>query len=146
MSNDKMSKKLTLSTLFDSILTAGSSDFNWYNIPEREKIYPITMKCTQWPQNVPNSSKKTKWPKNISRFSNLGAPKFTQIGILGLKIKHMATLPDSHHRGKVPTTDVRCPPQGLGDLPSSLRVVQSSLGYVAQARSGQVISGQCRRG
>jgi hypothetical protein len=37
-------------------------------------------------QNAPN------WPQNISIFSIGGPPKFTQIGIFGLKINNLAIL------------------------------------------------------
>jgi hypothetical protein len=32
-------------------------DFSWDNIPEREKVYQITIKYTKWPQNILNGHK-----------------------------------------------------------------------------------------
>jgi hypothetical protein len=38
------------------------------------------------------ATKYTKWPQNISNIPLQGRPNFTQIGIFGLKICHLATL------------------------------------------------------
>jgi protoporphyrinogen oxidase len=35
----------------------GLPDFSWYNIPKREKMFPITIKYTIWPQHKPPGSK-----------------------------------------------------------------------------------------
>jgi hypothetical protein len=52
------------------------SDFSWYNIPKREKIYQKTIKFTKWRQNVPNGQKYTnifhcKTLKNLPKFGFL---------------------------------------------------------------------------
>jgi hypothetical protein len=36
---------------------SGLPDFSWYNIPKWEKIYQMTTKYTQWPQNILNCRK-----------------------------------------------------------------------------------------
>jgi hypothetical protein len=36
----------------------GLPEFTWYNIPKRETICQITIKCTQWQQNLPWYSHK----------------------------------------------------------------------------------------
>jgi hypothetical protein len=36
--------------------------------------------------------KYTKLPKNTKHFQFLGPPKYTKIGIFGMKINHLATL------------------------------------------------------
>jgi hypothetical protein len=38
------------------------------------------------------AGKLTKWPKIYQNLSMQDPPKFTQIGIFGLKINHLATL------------------------------------------------------
>jgi hypothetical protein len=43
-------------------------------------------KYTKWPENIPNGHKISQ------HFPLQDPPKFTQIGIFGLKIKHLATL------------------------------------------------------
>jgi hypothetical protein len=75
-------------------------NFSRFNNPKREKIHQITIKYTKWPQNIPNGHK-------IYRHLPLqDTPRFTQIGIFGLKIRHLATLaptltPDSYfHPGE----------------------------------------------
>jgi hypothetical protein len=35
----------------------GLPDFSWYNIPNRGKIYQITLKYLKWPQHIPNGRK-----------------------------------------------------------------------------------------
>jgi hypothetical protein len=59
-------------------------------------IYQNRGKCTK---NFQMSKTYTKWPKNIPNglkiyqdFPFRGPPKYTQIGIFGLKIYHLATL------------------------------------------------------
>jgi hypothetical protein len=63
--------------------------------------YQNGLKCTKWAQNVPNGHinipnvRKIHIPnghKIYQHFPIEGPPKFTQIGILGLKINHLATL------------------------------------------------------
>jgi hypothetical protein len=55
-------------------------DFSWYNLPTREKIYQMTTKC------IPNGHKM------YQHLSLQDPPKFTQIGIFGLKMYNLATL------------------------------------------------------
>jgi hypothetical protein len=42
-------------------------------------------------QNIPKTVKKTEWPYNLPTPLQ-DTPKFTQIGIFGLKTCHLATL------------------------------------------------------
>jgi hypothetical protein len=60
-------------------LGPGLSDFSWYNIPKRGKIYQISIKYTKWPYNRPNGHKIEHLPLQIP-------PKFTQIRIFGFKM------------------------------------------------------------
>jgi hypothetical protein len=57
---------------------------------------------TKWHENIPNGH------KIYQHFPFQGPPKFTQIRILGLRIKHLATLlirkTVLHHRIPMPTT------------------------------------------
>jgi hypothetical protein len=39
------------------------------------------------------SLNNTKWPKKHQHVPFQGTPKYTQIGIFGMKINHLATLP-----------------------------------------------------
>jgi hypothetical protein len=55
--------------------------------------------CTKTGKHVPNVQKITKWPLNIpnghriyNKFRFQGTPKYTQSGIFGMKICHLATL------------------------------------------------------
>jgi hypothetical protein len=65
---------------------SGLPDFSWRNIPKRGKIYPMSTKYTKWSQNRQNGHK-------IYQHRPLqDPPKFTRIGIFGLKIYHLATL------------------------------------------------------
>jgi hypothetical protein len=52
--------------------------------------YPSRKKCTKKTQKVPNGHKISP------HFPIKGPPKFTQIGIFGLKINHLATLSRRH--------------------------------------------------
>jgi hypothetical protein len=56
------------------------------NIPNDHKIYQMALKFFQWPQNTPNGH------KIYQDFSLQDPPKFTQMGIFGLKTNHLATL------------------------------------------------------
>jgi hypothetical protein len=70
------------------------SDFYWYNIPKREKHWE-----TKWSQNIPNGCKIDQMAKKCIYHQHLplqDSPKFTQIGISGLKIYHLATLAGNH--------------------------------------------------
>jgi hypothetical protein len=53
------------------------------NIPNDHKICLMTIKYFQWPLNRPNDHKRG--------FPLQNPPKFTQIGIFGLKTNHLAT-------------------------------------------------------
>jgi hypothetical protein len=59
-----------------------------------KKIYQMTIKYTEWPQNIPNSRKIDKMAINVlyQHLPLQDPPKFTQIGIFGLKKCHLATL------------------------------------------------------
>jgi hypothetical protein len=64
----------------------GLPDFYRYNMPKQEKY-------TKGPQNVPNGYKmfhlavnRQKWPFKYKHIRLQDLPKFTQIGIFGLKI------------------------------------------------------------
>jgi hypothetical protein len=97
----------------------GLPDFSSQNLPQLGKYtklqlnYQMAKLYTKWPNNIPNgqtiyqmAKQYTKWPNNIPNVRNifqmaieyanlfpfLGPPKFTQIGIFGLKIYHRATL------------------------------------------------------
>jgi hypothetical protein len=71
----------------------GLPDFlvTWYqkrkNVPNEHKVYQMVIKYLKSPENIPNGHKM------YEHFPILGLPKFTQIGILGLKTNHLATLP-----------------------------------------------------
>jgi hypothetical protein len=57
------------------------------------KIYQITIKCTKWPQNILDGGKNRPTGHKINQHLPLqDPPKFTQIGLFGLKICHLATL------------------------------------------------------
>jgi hypothetical protein len=66
-------------------------DFSLHNIPKRGKLplkYQMVIKYLNSPYYIPNGH-------TIHQpFSIQGPPKFTQIGIFGLKIYHLATLTD----------------------------------------------------
>jgi hypothetical protein len=82
-------------------VSSGLPDFYWYVIPEPEQSIPNDHKI-----HIPNgqqifkmAKKYTKWPTNIQngqkicQHNSLQRPRnYTQIGILGLKIFHLATL------------------------------------------------------
>jgi hypothetical protein len=61
---------------------------NRKNIPNDQRLYQLAINYTKWPQNIPNGH------KIYEHFPFQGPPKFTQIGILGMKINHLATLLD----------------------------------------------------
>jgi hypothetical protein len=53
----------------------------------------MTVKYTKWPQVIPNGRKINQTAmKNTNVFHSQDRTKFTQIGIFGLKIDHLATL------------------------------------------------------
>jgi hypothetical protein len=57
------------------------------------KRYQIATKITKWPKNVPNGCNTVKIAKECTKtFQFQSPPKFTQIGIFGLKTNHLATL------------------------------------------------------
>jgi hypothetical protein len=61
------------------------------NIPNDQTLYQTAIKYTKWPQNIPNGH------KIYQHFLFQGRPKFTQIGIFGLKRNHLATLLLNQH-------------------------------------------------
>jgi hypothetical protein len=61
---------------------AGLPDFSWYNVPKRGKDIPNSLKFNKWPQNIPNSHKIAQIDQHLPLRD---PPKFTQIGIFGLK-------------------------------------------------------------
>jgi hypothetical protein len=71
----------------------GLPDFSWSqtyqngkSIQNNHKLYQTALYYTKWSQSIPNDHKNTK------HFPFKGPPKYTKIGIFGLKIKHLATL------------------------------------------------------
>jgi hypothetical protein len=73
------------------------------NIPKREKyIYQMAPYFTKWPQIIPNGRKLctyTKWLLIIRNGRKIhrhlpfqGRTKYAQIGILNLRLNHLATL------------------------------------------------------
>jgi hypothetical protein len=53
------------------------------------KIYQVTIKYTEWTQNIPNGH------KIYQHLPFQDPPKFTQFGIFGLKIYHLAALAET---------------------------------------------------
>jgi hypothetical protein len=51
------------------------------NVPNQQKVYQMVIQYPKCPQNIPNGHKK------YTHFPIYGPPKFTQIGIFGLKKK-----------------------------------------------------------
>jgi hypothetical protein len=79
--------------------------FSWSKHTKTGNLYLITANCTKLPRNIPNGRK--------IQFPFQGPPKYTQIGIWGMKINHLATLePSSKH------------PKGFLTEPFQLRVIQ----------------------
>jgi hypothetical protein len=67
--------------------------FSWYNIPKRGIIYQITIKSTKMATKYTKQSKNRPNVHIISQHLPLqDPPKFTQLGIMGLKMCHLATL------------------------------------------------------
>jgi hypothetical protein len=76
----------------------GLPDFSWYKIPKREKIYQISTNC---PQNITKDRKMDQSVHKIYQHLPLqDPPKFTQIGIFGMKICHLATVVEPLVRAK----------------------------------------------
>jgi hypothetical protein len=65
---------------------SGLPDFFWYDIPKLHNCTKIATKYTKWPQNRPYGHKL------YQHLSLQDTPKFTPIGIFGLKTYHPATL------------------------------------------------------
>jgi hypothetical protein len=63
----------------------GLPDFSCHNVPKRWKIYQIAAK-------LPNVHKIKNCQRLYQTLPIQGPHKFTQIGIFGLKIYHLATL------------------------------------------------------
>jgi hypothetical protein len=59
---------------------------NWEKYNKWPKLCQTAINYTKWPYNIPNGH------KNIQQLPFKGPPKFTQIGIFGLKTNHLATL------------------------------------------------------
>jgi hypothetical protein len=72
----------------------GTKYQNRKNRPKRENTYQMAITSTKWPQNIPNGH-------IICQHLPLQNPtKFTQIGIFGVKIYHLAALgtgQEAHH-------------------------------------------------
>jgi hypothetical protein len=66
-----------------------------------DKIYQSAINFTKWPENSPNGHKV------YQRLPSQDHPKFTQIGIFGLKINHLATLPVSRKLSSLETDSRR---------------------------------------
>jgi N-glycosylase/DNA lyase len=61
--------------------------------PKREKYTKMTTKNTEWPQNIPNCTKINEMSKKLTNISHCKTlQKFSQIGIFGFKIYHLAAL------------------------------------------------------
>jgi hypothetical protein len=72
---------------------AGLPDFSWCKIPKRGKIYQMATGCTKRPLNIYNGRKIDQMVIKYTKIFHLqDPPKFTQIGIFGLKTNHLATL------------------------------------------------------
>jgi hypothetical protein len=57
----------------------------------------MTTKYTKWTLNIPNGHKVyQKATKYTKQFSLQGVPKYSQTGIFGMKIYHLATLESSN--------------------------------------------------
>jgi hypothetical protein len=62
-------------------------------IPRQEKMYPLNTKRTNWSLSIPNVYKIFQMAViYINLFQSKALPEFTQIGIFGYKINHLATL------------------------------------------------------
>jgi hypothetical protein len=69
-------------------LVPGLPDFSWCNIPKGGKYIPKNTKYTKWQQSLPNGHQIGR-PYGHKIYQHLrlqDPPKFTQIGIFGLKI------------------------------------------------------------
>jgi hypothetical protein len=56
------------------------------NVPNDHKLYQTAITFSKWPLNIPHGH------KIYQHFPFQCSPKFTQIGIFGLKLNHLATL------------------------------------------------------
>jgi hypothetical protein len=73
-------------------LTQGCQIF-FVPLTKTVKIFRMTIKYTKWSQNIQNGSKIDEMAiKCTNIFHRSTLKKFTKIGILGLKIYHLATL------------------------------------------------------
>jgi hypothetical protein len=59
---------------------------NGKNIPNYRKLNQMAIHCSKFPKNIPNGH------KIYQHVPFQGPPKFTQIGIFGMKTNHLATL------------------------------------------------------
>jgi hypothetical protein len=81
MSKSLVSEKLILLPLRDA-------RFSWHNLPKRGEIYQITTKLPNCHKIYQMAVKYSEWPN----YKFLDTPKYTKIGIYGLKRNHLATL------------------------------------------------------
>jgi hypothetical protein len=89
---------------FRIVSTAGLPDFSWCMIPKPGKMYQMNTICTKWSWNIPNLHKVFQMAikyKNI--FQSQGPPTFTQIGIFGMKTKHIWQPWVSRMNRKIPS-------------------------------------------
>jgi hypothetical protein len=70
---------------------AGLPDFFWYNKPKRGIYIPMDYKVYQ--MVTKGLKKRQKGPKIYQHIPLQDTTNFTQIGIFGLKINHLATMP-----------------------------------------------------
>jgi hypothetical protein len=71
----------------------------------REKYtIPTTIKYTKWIESIQNGKNRSYGHKLYQHRPWLDSPKFTQIGIFGMKIYHLATLMETF-RGNPETMD-----------------------------------------
>jgi hypothetical protein len=71
----------------------GATQQNVKYVPNNHKIYQIITKYTKIPQNIPNGYYiLINGHKIYQHFPFQGPQKSSQIGILGMKIYHLATL------------------------------------------------------
>jgi hypothetical protein len=86
------------------VFLPGLPDFSWYNIPKRGKYTDKTTKYIKWPLKYKMVVKFVPRPNSHKIYQHLSqqdTPKFTQIGIFGLKLYNLATLVSTECRLKV---------------------------------------------
>jgi hypothetical protein len=62
-----------------------------------EKLYHITIKYTEWPQNIPNGPEIDQMAIKNKPTSDIAKPSkiYQKMGFFGSKICHLATLAES---------------------------------------------------